>query len=534
MGDNPTRISADRWQYRLQVEADVASVMPIAAHLAELLLSAEELPLPACPACGRPGACHWHAGRPLPAGELACGFCGERWPADAEDRASVAAAWRLRTRITRAAVQLALPRTVARGEVAQPRADDLHGWARMGVADALLGRPPAHVPGPSSPPWSIAYGWGWTNAITVATAKRSPMTNTTDPITMTDLHAYEARDLTSESQLAAAMIESAITQSIDFTRAGQEIFDALVEAQSLVSAANKGGWNKNDHYAYTGTDDMTRASHDPLRRAGLALICAPTPVWDREALEWFSRATSNYEKPGQIVIGQLRFEWHLILHARGKALSMPNQRISGLTFAPIIAAVFRQVDKALAGASSYTRTYVIRDLLNIDRGEDPETDVDQRSAQEAEAARARKQQPRQQRPRQQAADRLQAQRKERGQVQQQQQQADADLGPWLTDADRIAELDSMLSQLAMLDDVEPPAVLVKALQALGLPTTIESKGKEYPIDRAKRLRVTQARLVSQWLDDRLGEAAADYDQDEEPPGEPPVEGDEQPGGDEHA
>lgn len=162
---------------------------------------------------------------------------------------------------------------------------------------------------------------------------------------------------------------------IDTSGASAALLAALVKAQSEVSTVGKDGENKHGNYNYATAEAMIREARKRLASNGLAFVasCHVCPP---------SKTTGDIGK--RFVYAEVVTEWRLV-HSEGTC-------IAGWTEMPALANTLTPPDKAIMAASTYSRGYILRDLLMIDRAEEEAYSPDQRREEEE---RERREQPKQ-------------------------------------------------------------------------------------------------------------------------------------------
>lgn len=148
---------------------------------------------------------------------------------------------------------------------------------------------------------------------------------------------------------------------MDIAAAGPEIFAAISKAQSKAEQVLKDAKNTQRGYNYASADAIVAASRKPLTDQGLALFSS----WEYREAEHVEGDIGR-----QFVSAHIRTHW-VLSHSSG-------QVIRGFSDMPAIASPARPPDKAAAAASTYARGFILRDLLNLDRGGEVEDDVDRR------------------------------------------------------------------------------------------------------------------------------------------------------------
>lgn len=153
---------------------------------------------------------------------------------------------------------------------------------------------------------------------------------------------------------------------IDTSGASPALFAALAKAQSEVSTVGKDGENKHGNYNYATAESMIREARKRLAANGLAFVaschvCQP------------SKAPSG-DIGKRFIYAEVVTEWRLV-HVEGAC-------IAGWTEMPALANTLTPPDKAIMAASTYSRGYILRDLLMIDRAEEEAYSPDQRREEE--------------------------------------------------------------------------------------------------------------------------------------------------------
>lgn len=260
---NPVR-SAAGTVYLLEVDGTAAAALALGPALRDLLADERLVACPRCSAAATTVARDM-SGRSLPPGELRCGSCEHRWPSPDRDR--VAASWRRRAALASAAARAALPRRIARREVELVDAADLDGWARLGIADALLGRAPAHYPRPNAPDHVVAYAAGWIRTMATLTLTNSGNTMMTDDTSTTPAIAttppiqIEIGGLIFSfpcDQIAAALAEA------------QGELEALTKGKAVEVKAKDGG--KGYSYKYADLAETLSVCRPKLSAHGIAIL----------------------------------------------------------------------------------------------------------------------------------------------------------------------------------------------------------------------------------------------------------------------
>ena len=427
---NPRR-GGPRPVYRLRV--DLGLDLGLADAVRDLVAEADLGRPVVCPSCGSPLVSPYSGGKRIPGGGLVCGACGAAWAAEADARA-LASAWRHRAAVAAVAARAALPRAVASGEALAPRADDLVGWARVGLADALLGRPPAYVGGP---PWASAYAHGWAHATArlCATSSSSSSSSTADqpePDQPEPGRPMDPINPTPDTPIHPTPIPPAVAA-------------ALVRAQARAETVARDSKNLQIGYRYSTADAIAATAREVLTAEGLAFArLRVVPVAERTLAET--------EIGAQSYVGDVEITWALI-HTSGAAL-VETSRIA------VICSKARPQDKATAASVTYATGQILLGLLCLDR-EDREHGVDSRAEGGPSPRRA---------PRAEPAERRQA------------PPADA------PDERVVADVRALVDEIVELSAASPADVWFEALDACKVPRT--RKGES--VDRPERLTRAEA------------------------------------------
>jgi hypothetical protein len=462
---NPKR-DAGRCVYALKVDDRPEHVLALAPALAALLGAGGARLVP-CPSCSSTSAtlARDEFGRSLPRDLVRCGACGHRWAAP-DERPRVSAEWRRRMALAAAAARAALPRALLRGDSLYLRAEDLPGWSRIGIADALLGRRPAHLPDAGAPAWVHAYAWGWTATLAGLLQK---MTDTPTPPTTTPRSRIPVR-------------------------VAQGMLRAQAAAHSLTRDAN----NKQIGYDYTTADQVSEACRRLLTTEGLFFTKLNTRPVPR-----------SHDLDGQLDIGNQYYSadveiTYAIVHAESG-----DMMIETSTW-PIIVARARPHDKAMAATVTYATGQILMGLLCLDREDrnDRERNVDSRT----EDVDSPPREPRESRTRKPAAaakpkGRAKPKASEPEVEPQQARPDERELAPFVKDPEQLARITNAVQEVAKRTGRNSRELFSSALAYLGIPPTFEHDGKTYTVDRPRYLRQDQARDLMTYLEDLEGDAA---------------------------
>jgi hypothetical protein len=470
---NPQRLDG-RCVYALEVDDRPEHVLGLALALQQLL-GVDGARLVPCPACGSSASTvpRSRDGRPLSRDVLRCGACEHRWLAP-DDRARVSAEWRRRGALTAAAARAALPRAIARGDARHLGAEDLPGWARFGIADALLGRPPEHLLGDPRP-WAHAYALGWAQAFA-----RLVLQKMTDSPTHTDT-----------------------AQETPRARIPARVALGLHKAQAAAASLAREGKNTQIGYDYTTADQIAEAARKLLTDAGLFFVrLCVRPV------------ARSHDTDGQLDIGNQYYSadaeiTYAIVHADSGDMMIES------SYWPIIVARARPHDKALAATVTYATGQILMGVLCLDRDDrnDRERNVDSRTedvdghreSKPRSTERTKpKPKPAKPKPVEPPGPEL---------------EPDGEVEPLCTDQTVLDVIDNFIIAGGNRTGRDLGVVWHEARKACNIPTPAEVDGKIVPIDRPARLRVSQATRMMHWLEDRETEAAA---REFDGPGDPPT------------
>lgn len=150
--------------------------------------------------------------------------------------------------------------------------------------------------------------------------------------------------------------------AIDLSTVTPDLLAALSKAQAAVGTVGKDGNNKSAGYRYASGEAMIRGSRGPLTDNGLAFFS----TWTREAT-----ADAGGDIGKQFVCASVRLHW-VLSHAGGGMLS-------GVADMDAIGSARRPPDKAVAATLTYMRGFILRELLNMDRGDEDGDAVDARN-----------------------------------------------------------------------------------------------------------------------------------------------------------
>lgn len=148
-------------------------------------------------------------------------------------------------------------------------------------------------------------------------------------------------------------------------KANADWFAALAEAQAAVVTVGKDGDNKQANYSYATAENMIRGSRGPMAEAGLAFFStwSTIPVSEGDVAD-------NPRIGNQTVGAVVTMHWVLSHEAGGY--------VSGTADMVAICSPRRPPDKAVAATLTYMRGFILRDLLNMDRLDEPSGAIDQR------------------------------------------------------------------------------------------------------------------------------------------------------------
>lgn len=152
-----------------------------------------------------------------------------------------------------------------------------------------------------------------------------------------------------------------IEKALDASAATPELWAALAKAQGAIATVGKDGTNTQRGYQYSTADAMLAAGRTVLSKNGLSMIST------FEALEGHRPAgdIGNQHIAARVLI------WWVLGHEGGGI-------IKGCATMDAIGSKARPPDKAVAAAVTYGLGFVMRGLLNIDRGEEDEHSPDRR------------------------------------------------------------------------------------------------------------------------------------------------------------
>lgn len=464
---NPRRAAAAVPVYRLGVDVGFEPALALVRALRALLVAGAVLA--PCPACDSIGA--------TVLGErdsLRCGACGHEW-LDAVAHARVAREWNRRAKLTTIAARAVLPRSVRYGECLRVAVDDLDGWGRFGIADAILGRRPAHLPAPTSPPWALAYCWGWTAAWDLL-VRTDPVNVKIKPLPQDSLDVEpKPEQVNPAPEQDPAQVGDGPGRGADIDETPQPIPPviafALVAAQAAAASLGRDAKNKQHDYKYTSSDVIAEAARQLLTAQGLAFCrCGVMPTR--------SRGLAQAEIGNQYYVGDVVIDYALI-HKSGAAWF-------GRSIISVIATASRPHDKAQAAAVTYATGQILMGLLCLDREARDGTSVDSRS------------EPRQSGhdlPAPRPAKIQRAQRRTPPKPTQEREQE-----PWSTDPQVADDIHRAITRLAQATGAEQGEVFIDARRACKVPATIrDANNKTLPVDRVARMRVSEALAVRKYL-----------------------------------
>ena len=530
---NPIRLDGSIL-YRLDVDASALAALPLARALRELVGDPDRS-IPACPRCASARATvHRLLGDRVSTDELACGRCGSRWPATRSQRRGVAKFWRERARLVTVAVRFALPRAIRDREVLAPTGDDVNGWARVGIADALLGRPPVHFPTIDAPAFAHAYAWGWTQ--TIAILNGHDMTTADDAPVSTPLEAPgPGLPPLLPPKLAAAFIA------------------AVCEAQQLQRDGSH-----TSHGAYSTADSILAEMRRILSPEGLHLARLGHELSEkRSLLEVMPDDPVSVFRQGDpslagnmYYVGEVRFRW-ILFHSSGEY--MLSDQWGTASPIPVIAQRGRPHDKSVEAAITYAWGKFVQGFLGLDR-EDKNTAVERRNDEQRERQQQQRGQQQQRERQQQQRERQQQQRgqeserrvvvDEDAQPDPERERPDPPADPFVAKGSELeAEIRALVDELTDPDSETTAQVFEDVLESAGLGERHgdhpgffgKNNGHLYKLDRPSHLRESEAavalKVMREWKavkddgppitgDPTIHQGDADPDQPPEPVVEP--------------